>query len=128
MTNRSNRLLHVAVTGVDDHERIRRHLLDVVGDLPTRNARHLQIDDRRIEVLLGQHLQRRLAILADRHVVAHARQLDTHHLADRRLVVDKQDSQRRQRRPIDLLLTSVPAVHAFAHSLGSFKAVTQDPP
>jgi len=62
-------------------------------DVPARNSGHAQIDDGDVEGVFFNGGDRGLTVIANCDFVPHPRQLDPHDIANRRFVVDEQDSQ-----------------------------------
>ena len=57
--------------------------------------RHRDVEDDGVELLGGEPVERLAAVLGERHVVALEGQRALHGRAQRRLVIDHQDSHRR---------------------------------
>ena len=66
------------------------------ADLEAVDVRHRDVEDDGVELLGGEAVERLAAVLGERHVVALEGQRPLHRRAQRRLVVDHQDSHRRR--------------------------------
>ena len=62
------------------------------ADLEAVDVRHGDVEDDGVELLGGETVERLAAVLGERHVVALERQRALHRRAQRRLVIDHQDS------------------------------------
>ena len=83
--------LHGRVAGEDDHPHGRVAFGDLLEKLVAGQARHAQIGDHEVDLLVGQHAQRLPAVRRRHHGVTVELQRPAQPFADVPLVVDDQD-------------------------------------
>ena len=89
-THRPHRLLHRSVGGHEQHRQLGAPLLDLVQQLESVHARHLDVTHDELGLAIGEHCERGLAVAGRAGVDAGQAQRVTQGVAQRRVVLHHQ--------------------------------------